>query len=110
LRHRDLDNRDAARTGLNVVGVERRARRSDPADASGPARDTWVVTANLSLSDRGLLQRDRVVFVPATVRDRATYDEPEQPPISLPGMLVNGVFAVRDGVDTGARAGQVLTF
>ena len=44
----------------------------------------------------------------ATVNDRATYDEPEQPAVGLPHVLVNGVFAVRDGQYTGARAGRVL--
>ena len=62
------------------------------------------------LWDRGLLRpglaADLVVFDPATVHDRATYEEPEQPPVGLPHVLVNGVFAVRDGVYTGVRAGQ----
>jgi len=34
--------------------------------------------------------------------------DPEQPPIGMPHVLVNGVVAVRNGVFTGARAGQVL--
>ena len=63
--------------------------------------------------DRGLIRpglaADLVVFDPATVLDRATYADPEQGPLGLPHVLVNGVFAVRDGVYTGARAGQVLT-
>ncbi len=51
---------------------------------------------------------DLVVFDPATVKDRATYEDPEQPPLGIPHVLVNGVFAVRDGVYTGERAGKVL--
>jgi N-acyl-D-amino-acid deacylase len=64
------------------------------------------------LWDRGIIRpglaADLVVFDAATVNDRATYEDPEQPPIGMPHVLVNGEFAVRDGVYTGARAGQVL--
>jgi len=64
------------------------------------------------LWDRGLVRpgmaADLVVFDPATVLDRATHDDPEQPPVGLPHVLVNGTFAVRDGQYTGARAGEVL--
>lgn len=64
------------------------------------------------LWNRGLIRpgmaADLVVFEPATIVDRATYEDPEQPPSGLPHVLVNGVFAVRDGVYTGARAGAVL--
>ena len=64
------------------------------------------------LWDRGLvrpgLAADLVVFDPATVLDRATTDDPEQPPLGMPHVLVNGTFAVRDGRYTGVRAGKVL--
>lgn len=64
------------------------------------------------LWDRGLIRpgmaADLVVFDPATVVDRATYEDPEKSPAGLPHVLVNGTFAVRDGAYTGARAGQVL--
>jgi N-acyl-D-aspartate/D-glutamate deacylase len=46
---------------------------------------------------------DLVALDAATVNDRATYAGPEQPPIGLPRVLVNSVFAVRDGPYTGAR-------
>ncbi|MCC6179086.1 MAG: D-aminoacylase [Chloroflexi bacterium] len=65
-----------------------------------------------NLWDRGLvrpgLAADLVVFDAARVLDRATYEDPEQAPAGLPHVLVNGVFAVRDGQYTGARAGRVL--
>ena len=64
------------------------------------------------LWDRGLvrpgLAADLVGFDPATILDLATYQEPEQAPVGLPHVLVNGTFAVRDGAYTGARAGTVL--
>jgi N-acyl-D-amino-acid deacylase len=64
------------------------------------------------LFDRGLVRpgmwADLVVFDPATIRDTATVEEPEQAPLGLPHVLVNGTFAVRDGAYTGARPGKVL--
>jgi N-acyl-D-amino-acid deacylase len=64
------------------------------------------------LWDRGLvrpgLAADLVVFDPATVLDVATHAEPEQAPVGMPHVLVNGTFAVRNGQYTGARAGKVL--
>src|SRR5581483_6408489 len=52
---------------------------------------------------------DVVVFAAAAVGDAATYDEPLLPPRGVHHVLVNGRFAVRDGVPTGAKAGVFLT-
>jgi N-acyl-D-aspartate/D-glutamate deacylase len=64
------------------------------------------------LFDRGLVRpgmwADLVVFDSARVRDRATPEEPEQAPIGIPHVLVNGRFAVRDGIYSGGRYGKVL--
>jgi N-acyl-D-amino-acid deacylase len=64
------------------------------------------------LFDRGLIRpglwADLVVFDAATILDRATPEDPEQPPLGMPHVLVNGQFAVRDGEYTGARPGQAL--
>ena len=49
-----------------------------------------------------------VVFDPATVIDRATYDDPEQPPAGLPHVLVNRIFDMPNGEYTDARSGRVL--
>jgi len=40
---------------------------------------------------------DLVIFNAATVRDRATYEQPDRPSEGIPDVLVSGVFVVRDG-------------
>ncbi|HEV2009587.1 MAG TPA: D-aminoacylase [Candidatus Limnocylindria bacterium] len=73
---------------------------------------TALPAARFGLSDRGLLATgkvaDVVVFDPATVLDRATYDDPLLTPLGIRAVLVNGRVAVRDGEVTGARAGRTL--
>jgi N-acyl-D-aspartate/D-glutamate deacylase len=51
---------------------------------------------------------DLVIFDPAGVADRATYEQPHQYPAGIPHVIVNGVPVVRAGELTGARPGQVL--
>ena len=73
---------------------------------------TAVPAQRLGLADRGVLREglaaDLVVFDPATVRDRATYASPRQFPLGIEHVIVNGEPAVSNGVQTAARAGQVL--
>lgn len=67
--------------------------------------------ARCRLRDRGELRPgafgDVVVFDPATVADRATFDDPFQYPVGFRAVVVNGVVALRDGV-RGARSGMAL--
>ena len=51
---------------------------------------------------------DLVIFDPATVVDRATYEDPEQQSAGIDTVIVNGGVAWRDGADTGERRGRVL--
>lgn len=73
---------------------------------------TGVPAARLGLTDRGVLRRgaaaDLVVFDPLTVADAATYEEPAQHPLGIRDVVVNGAVAVRDGLETGVRAGRLL--
>jgi len=67
---------------------------------------------NLGLDRRGRLVpghfADVVVFDPATVADRATYESPHQYAIGVRDVLVNGVPVLRDGEHTGALPGRAL--
>ncbi len=53
---------------------------------------------------------DLVVFDPATVRDRATYQDPFQPPEGIPHVIVAGRWIVRDGaIQEGLHPGTRIT-
>jgi N-acyl-D-amino-acid deacylase len=66
----------------------------------------------LKLHDRGRLRvgaaADVVVFDPATVADRATFEEPFQYPAGINAVIVNGVIALRDGERGSRMTGKVL--
>jgi N-acyl-D-amino-acid deacylase len=52
---------------------------------------------------------DLVVFDPALVNDRATFERPHAYAAGIPFVLVNGELVVRGGDVTRARPGQVLS-
>jgi len=66
----------------------------------------------MRLTDRGVLKQgmwaDVVIFDPATVRDRATFDNPNQLSEGMDYVLVNGVPVIDQGKMTGALPGKVL--
>jgi N-acyl-D-amino-acid deacylase len=66
----------------------------------------------LGLKDRGLLRKgfraDITVFDPATIAQRATYEDPHQFAAGVDTVLVNGVATLQGGDHTGALAGQTL--
>jgi N-acyl-D-amino-acid deacylase len=66
----------------------------------------------LRLTDRGVLKAnmwaDVVIFDPATVRDLATFDNPNQLSQGMEYVLVNGVPVIDQGKMTGALPGKVL--
>jgi N-acyl-D-amino-acid deacylase len=75
-------------------------------------RLTSLPAANLRLSKRGLLKpgyyADLVVFDPATIADRATYENPHQYSTGVVDVFVNGVQVLKDGTHTGATPGRVV--
>jgi N-acyl-D-aspartate/D-glutamate deacylase len=76
------------------------------------AKMTGASARVLGLRDRGFLREgyraDLTVFDPATITDRATFEEPHQYPVGLVATIVNGVTVVREGRHTGALPGRVL--
>jgi N-acyl-D-amino-acid deacylase len=66
----------------------------------------------MRLTDRGVLKQgmwaDVVVFDPETVRDVATFDDPNRLSEGMEYVLINGVPVIENGKMTGARPGKVL--
>ncbi len=75
-------------------------------------RMTGLAAANFGLPERGLIREgyfaDITVFDPATVKDRASYDEPQQPAAGIHLVMVNGQIAWQDTSVGPARAGRFL--
>ena len=67
---------------------------------------------NLGLDRRGRLApgmfADVVVFDPATIADRATFEKPHQYAVGMRHVFVNGVQVLKDGQHTGATPGRAL--
>jgi N-acyl-D-amino-acid deacylase len=66
----------------------------------------------MGLSDRGILRpsmkADVVVFNPATIVDKATFEKPHQYAEGVVDVIVNGQLTLKDGTMTGDRAGRAL--
>jgi N-acyl-D-amino-acid deacylase len=75
-------------------------------------RLTTLPAENLGLRGRGALRpgyfADVVVFDPATIADRATFDQPHQYATGVSHVFVNGVQVLRAGEHTGALPGRVV--
>ncbi|MEJ2383694.1 MAG: D-aminoacylase [Xanthomonadales bacterium] len=75
-------------------------------------RLTGFPAENLKLDRRGRLApghfADIVVFDPARVRDRATFEQPHQYAEGMVHVWVNGEQVLRDGAHTGARPGRFV--
>jgi len=80
--------------------------------AEAVRRLTSYPASNLKLRDRGQLKAgyyaDIVVFDPDTVRDHATFEEPQQLATGVRDVFVNGQAVLRDGEHTGATPGRVV--
>ena len=75
-------------------------------------RLSGLPAANLGLDHRGLIKEgmfaDVVVFDPATIADRATFEKPHQYAVGVKHVFVNGVQVLKDGEHTGAKPGRAL--
>jgi len=74
---------------------------------------TSLPAQRMRFADRGVLKEgmwaDVVVFDPETVRDLATFDQPNQLSEGMRFVLVNGVPVIEEGKMTKALPGKVLT-
>jgi dihydroorotase/N-acyl-D-amino-acid deacylase len=73
---------------------------------------TALPALRLRLTDRGVLKEgmgaDVVIFDPATITDKATFENPNQLSVGMDYVLVNGVPVIAQGKMTGALPGRVL--
>jgi N-acyl-D-aspartate/D-glutamate deacylase len=73
---------------------------------------TSLPAQRVGLDGRGVLKQgmyaDLVVFDPATVIDRATFERPQQMSEGIRFVAINGVLVLDDGRVTGARPGRAL--
>jgi N-acyl-D-aspartate/D-glutamate deacylase len=78
----------------------------------GIRRMTGLPATNLGLEGRGFLNADMyadvVVFDPATIADKATYENPHQYAVGVKHVFVNGVQVLKDGEHTGAKPGRAV--
>jgi N-acyl-D-amino-acid deacylase len=83
--------------------------------ATAVHRMTGMPAARFGLHDRGAIRvgaaADLVLFDGDRIIDRATYEQPAQPPDGIAGVWVNGALTAEDGGmvhHTGARCGAML--
>ena len=69
-------------------------------------------SSNLGLARRGVLKpgkfADVVVFDPATIADKATFEHPHAYAVGVRDVFVNGVQVLKDGEHTGKTPGRAL--
>ena len=84
-----------------VIGLEDAVRKMSAA-----------VAQRLGIRDRGLLREgmlaDVVIFDPAIVADRATFENPHQLSVGVRDVWVNGGRVLKDGAHTGAMPGRIV--
>ena len=75
-------------------------------------RLTSLPATNLAIKQRGWLKpgyyADVVVFDPATVRDNATFEKPQQLASGVEDVFINGVPVMEGGKHTGAKPGRFV--
>ena len=71
-----------------------------------------MLRAGMRLADRGVLKQgmwaDVVIFDPDSIRDVATFDNPNQLAVGMSYVLVNGVPVIAEGKMTNALPGKVV--
>jgi N-acyl-D-amino-acid deacylase len=80
--------------------------------ADAVRRLSSLPAANLGLRDRGAIKAgyyaDLAIFDPATIRDNATFEQPQTYATGMRHVFVNGVQVISDGEHTGAKPGRFV--
>ena len=75
-------------------------------------RLTSFPATNLGIKDRGFvkagMKADLAIFDPATIADKATFDQPQQFAVGMRHVFVNGQAVLINGEMTGARPGRAV--
>lgn len=75
-------------------------------------RATGLAAEIFDLPERGVIREgyraDLVIFDPASIQDRASFEDPWQAPVGIPFVIENGEFVVREGKLTGLLPGQAV--
>ncbi|HYT65369.1 MAG TPA: D-aminoacylase [Vicinamibacterales bacterium] len=94
-----------------VLGAYARTRRIIPLEEA-VRKMTSLPATHFKLGNRGVIRQgyaaDLVIFDPAKVADRATFEAPHAYADGIPYVIVNGVVVVKNGTQTDARPGQVI--
>ena len=94
-----------------LLGKYVRDEQGDPARGSGAPPERSAGDQPRARR-RGLLREgmfaDVVVFDPATIADRATFEKPHQYAVGMRHVFVNGTQVLKDGEHTGAKPGRAL--
>ena len=73
---------------------------------------TSLPASILGLADRGTIEAgkaaDLVLFDPATVADKATFENPFQYPVGIDTVVVNGQIVLDEGQPTGLKPGKIF--
>ena len=88
-----------------------RARAEGDSAAVAIRKMTSLPATILGLADRGTITpgkaADLVLFDPATVADRATFEDPFQYPVGIDTVIVNGQVVLDEG-NTGVKPGKIF--
>ncbi len=96
---------------IRVLGKFVRDEKIMPME-EGIRKLTSLPATNLRIKNRGLLKEgyfaDVVVFDPAEVQDKATFQRPHQYAVGIEHVFVNGGHVLKDGEHTGATPGRFV--